>query len=70
MEQSRFKIADIVSLINHDESAGYVIDIMYSKFHREPGYFIDWFKIPKTKTYFDWDAEFLERYLEGINEKA
>ena len=70
MEQSRFKIADIVSLKHYEESAGYVIDIIYSKFHREPAYFIDWFKIPKTKTYFDWDAKFPERYLEAINEKT
>jgi hypothetical protein len=70
MEQSKFKIAEIVSLKHHEESAGYVIDIIYSKFHREPAYFIDWFRISSGRTLFDWNAEFLEKYLEGINEKA
>ena len=70
MEQSKFKIADIVTLKHHEESAGYVIDIIYSKFHREPAYFIDWFRISSIETYFDWKAEFLEKFLEAINEET
>lgn len=68
--EHRFKIADIVRLINHDESAGYITDIMYSKFHREPAYYVYWFNNPTSNTYFDWNAEFYEKYLEAINEET